>query len=165
MAEIIAIVPTGGLLSIIAGLANLVTGPYVSYFKYGEGGWINPGGGRERRDPLDLTHGAYAFTDLDAVEDLARGVPRYAADERTVFQKSVGPAGISVIGGSQIRVRCLLDFGDFNDDGYGNDPELWEVGLFDQYDNLLAYGTFPLQTKNITKQLENFVNIIGTQTP
>ena len=45
-------------------------------------------------------------------------------------------------------MTCFLDFGEFNDDGNGNDPEIYEIGLFNSDAEMVAYGTFPTVIKN-----------------
>jgi hypothetical protein len=128
----------------------------ISYFQLGEGGWIDPGAGKQRRDP-DPT-----FTALDATLDLARPLPskRYPTNSLFVFQKSFIGADLVFVSPSTMRCRCFLDFGEANDDGFGNPPEFWELGVFDAANVLLGYGTFPLQLKDGTKQLENFMELV-----
>jgi len=124
----------------------------ISYFKFEEGGWIDPGGGRERRDPAAHV----AETDVDAIANPGR----YGADEKFVFQKSFVAGDITFVGPSTIRLRCFLDFGEANDDGFANDPEFWGLAVFDSDDNMLVYATFPKQTKNNAVQLTEFVNLV-----
>jgi hypothetical protein len=142
----------------------------ASYFRVGEGGWIDPGGGRIRRDPPDRT-----FTDLDLILDLGRAGPqkRYnVAENFGYFQKALTPLDFVFEGPSTLRIRCFLDFGEYNiknapgatlvyDVGgpYAS-PEIWELGIYDTSNNLLAYGTFPKQTKDGTKQIENVVRMV-----
>lgn len=130
----------------------------VSYFKIGEGGWIDPGGGREPRSPAAHV----AENDLDAVIDLSRPLilQRYAADERYVFQKAFGGGDLTFSAPSTLSCTCFVDFGEANNDGYGNDPEFWEIAVFDTNDSMLAYGTFPQQTKNNTVQITNTMKIV-----
>ena len=131
----------------IGGLLPLQT---ISYFKISEGGWEDPGSGRVARTPDET------LTDVDAIINPGR----YAADERYVFTKSFVGGDIVFSSPTTVSCTCLLDFGDANDDGYGNDPEFWEIGIFDSDDNMLAHGTFPQQTKNISVQLSNTVNFV-----
>lgn len=122
----------------------------VSYFKIAEGGWIDPGGGREPRTP-DPT-----FNDVDVIENPGR----YPADSVFIFQKSFIAADLTFEATTTLRVRCFLDFAEANDDGFGNDPEFYEIGVFDGDDVLIAYFTFPLETKNVAKTLENVVRLV-----
>lgn len=125
----------------------------ISYFKYGEGGWASPGPTRRTPDPT--------LTDLDAVVDLSRPLidKRYPADSLFVYQKNFILADFVYLAPGTLRCRCYLDFGEANDDGFGNPPEFWEIGLFDAANRMVAYGTVPLQLKN-GNNLENFVEIV-----
>jgi len=156
MAEIIGVVTDVARALFPQQLQGTVGFNAVSYFKIGEGGWIDPGGGKVPRTP-DAT-----LTDLDAIIDAGRvpSAQRYSADSRAVFQKAFVGSDLVYIAPTTLRCRCFLDFGEFNDDGFGNSPELWEIALYDAADNMLVYGTFPLQLKDITKQLEDFIRII-----
>lgn len=149
---------------------SLLTFQPVAYFRIGEGGWIDPGGGRVRRDPPDRT-----FTNLDITLDPARAAldKRYnVAENFGYFQKTLTGLDFTFEGPSTLRVRCFLDFGEYNTKnaagatlvydvgGPYTSPEMWELGVFDAGNNLLAYGTFPKQTKDGTKQIENVVRMV-----
>ena len=142
-------------------------------FRVGEGGWVDPGTGQVPRIPdgalrrLDVS----LLQDIDAVVDPTRPVlsQRYAATSRANFEKLLAPADITYESPYTVKVSCLLDFGEFNDDGFGNSPELWEVGVFTRHPLhpadptallMLAYGTFPLEVKDASKQLLNVVRIV-----
>jgi hypothetical protein len=49
---------------------------------------------------------------------------------------------------------------------FGNNPEIWEIGLFSDHPEvagaglLVAYGTFPVEIKDNTKQIVNNVRIV-----
>jgi hypothetical protein len=153
--------------------------PRIKFFKVGEGGWVDPGSGRERRTPdaslrkltTDGTPAAY-LQDLDAVVDATRAPidQRYASTERATFKKDLSSSDFAFISPSIIEIDCLLDFSDFNDDGYGNDPEIWEIGIFADFPEagglsadqglMVAYGTFPKEVKDNTKQILNVVRLI-----
>jgi len=150
----------------VGGLVSFKT---LVSFKVGEGGWVDPGAGREPRVPdPELRRLDNSLQDLDCIVDPTRALidQRYASDERASFEKTLVPADITFIAPSTLRVRCLLDFGDFNDDGFGNDPEIWEIGVFSDHPTvsgeklMVAYGTFPQQTKDGTKQIENIVRLV-----
>ena len=141
----------------------------ISYFRVGEGGWIDPGAGRERRIP-DRT-----FTNLDLALDPGRAIidRRYDGLESFgYFQKALVPGDFVFEGPTTLKVRCFLDFGEYNTKnaagttliynvgGLGVSPEIWELGLFDTNNNMVAYGTFPKQIKDGTKQIENGVRIV-----
>lgn len=165
-----------------AGPTTVQWDPRYSYFKVGEGGWINPGSGRVPRTP-DPALRRFApdplITDIDAIVDANRGTPRYQGNpldpdySRGSFQKALNPADITWESPTVARVSCLLDFGDFNEDasGSGRNPEIWEIGVFCAHPEvvtpapagqllMVAYGTFPMQTKNAGIQIENIVRII-----
>jgi hypothetical protein len=142
----------------------------VSYFRVGEGGWFDPGSGRIPRVPPDRT-----FTDLDIVLDAGRAGPskRYdVAENFGYFQKTILPSDFVFEGPTTLRVRCFLDFGEYNTKNAAGAtliynvggpyvaPEIWELGLYDAGGNLLAYGTIPKETKDGTKQIENDVRIV-----
>lgn len=142
----------------------------ISYFRVGEGGWTDPGSGRVRRNPPDRT-----LTDLDIVLDAGRSAPdkRYNVGENLgYFQKALTPSDFVFEGPSVLRVRCFLDFGEYNTENAAGAtlvynvggpyvaPEIWEIGLYDGGNNLVAYGTIPLQVKDGTKQIENLVRMI-----
>lgn len=142
----------------------------ISYFRVGEGGWFDPGSGRIPRVPPDRT-----FTDLDIILDSGRAGPskRYdVAENFGYFQKALTPADLVFEGPTTLRVRCFLDFGEYNTKNAAGatliynvggpylSPEIWELGLYDAANNLLAYGTIPKETKDVTKQIENDVRLV-----
>lgn len=144
-------------------LGGLIPIQLVSFFRIGEGGWQTPG--PVRRDP-DRT-----FTDLDLILDPGRGVPRYnTGTSYSYFQKSLLPGDIVFEGPTTLKVRCFLDFGDYNAKSSGTvvynygslsaNPQMWELAVYDAASNMLAYGTFPQQTKDGTKQIQNDVRIV-----
>lgn len=167
--------------------------PWPIVFKIGEGGWIDPGAGKVPRTP-DPALRRFApdplIQDIDAICDINRGVARYPSNplsptySRGAFMKALTPADLTFTPPSTLRVRCLLDFGDFNEDypGSGRNPEMWEIGVFSDHPGIvtpappavpgpgdpsnalkqllmIGYGTFPMQTKNAGIQVENIVNI------
>lgn len=142
----------------------------VAYFRIGEGGWIDPGSGRTRRNPPDP-----ALLDLDIIADAGRAGPdkRYNVGENAgYYQKTLTPADFVFEGPSTLRIRCFLDFGEYNVEnaagatliydvgGPYNPPEMWELGVYDAANNLIGYGTFPMQVKDGTKQIENIMRLV-----
>lgn len=108
-----------------------------------------------------------AYTDVQSV---ASGVFWY----RKTFQ----PADILFVSAATIQFKCFLDLNDANgnpglepDTGTsvdgpklsatvsGSAPTFFELGIFDPQDKMVAYGTFPGETKLITKTLNHLVNI------
>jgi len=157
----------------VPGSPPSVFDPRVKFFKVGEGGWVDPGSGKERRtpDPSLRRLSSPLIQDLDAVVDATRApaAQRYAATERATFKKDLTSSDLSFTSPSTLEIECLLDFSDFNDDGYGNDPEIWEIGIFTDHPEesglgvdeglMIAYGTFPLEVKDSTKQILHIVRI------
>lgn len=122
--------------------SGLVPFKLIDEFKVGEGGWITTVGGPVPRTP-DGT-----FQDLDVFENPSR----YPSDSLGTFSKALTPTEMSYdVPSKTLTVTCALDFGDFNDDGNGNAPEIYEIGLFSDHPSsgriMVAYGTYPLITK------------------
>lgn len=153
--------------------------PTLFTFKVGEGGWIDPGGGAVRRTPDPALRIVAAspndIQDLDAIVDPTRLVvdQRYPSDSLATFEKALVPSDFTYVAPSTIKVRCFLDFGDFNDDGFANSPEIWEIGIFSDHPLfarvaagtpgakrlMVAYGTVPKELKDSAKQLSHTVRI------
>jgi hypothetical protein len=167
---------------VTAGPVTVQWNPLILYFKVGEGGWIDPGSGKVPRTP-DSALRRFApdplIQDIDAIVDATRGSPRYDGNpsnptySRGSFQKTLAPSDLTWETLSILRVSCLLDFGDFNEDypASGRNPEIWEIGIFAQHPEIVTpapagqllmvgYGTFPMQTKNAGIQIENIVRLI-----
>lgn len=120
-------------------------------FRVGEGGWVDiPPKVPKSPDPT--------LTDLDCVVNAAS----YPVDSRYVFP-TVGAkafASVNWVSPSIIRLECLVDFAEANDDGFGNPPEFWELGIFDSAGVMIAYFTFQVDTKYPTTQLLYEIDII-----
>jgi hypothetical protein len=142
------------------GLVKLYGGLIVPYtltideFKVGEGGWETTALGAVRRTPDS------SLTDLDAIDNPSR----YPIDSRATFSKALTVGEMTFVSPSTLSVYCLIDFLEFNADTYGNPPEIWEIGLFSDAPAggrmMVAYGTFPKQTKTPAVQLPNTVKIV-----
>ena len=143
--------------------------PYFTHFRIGEGGWEDLGAGPQPRVPspaLVYESGPdLGLTDLDAAVDAFRvGPPRYAANSRFVFEKAFVPADIT-FEGYTVRLRCRLELPEANNDGFGNSPEFWEIGIYSQDPTnparrvCVAYATMPKEIKNGLKVLENIVRV------
>lgn len=130
---------------------NLVNGTAMSApttFKFGEGGWQTSGSVQEARTPDET------LTDLDAIENPGR----YAVDERYTFSKAFAVGWVTYDAVARTcKCRCFLDYAEANNDGSGNDPEFWELGVFDGDGDMIGYVTFQKETKNALKQLEHYV--------
>ena len=135
---------------------------------------MNPGTGPTPRAPdASLRDGTTNIQDLDSIVDASRSVKRYPSDSVGWFEKALVLSDFLFVSPSTIQVRCFLDFGDFNDDGAGFSPEVWELGIFSDHPDftrepvntpgakrlMVAYGTFPKEIKDATKQIEHFVRL------
>jgi hypothetical protein len=117
-------------------------------FKFGEGGWDDPGSGKEPLPPdstlLDVTAGTGAFI----------------SPSDYIFQKAFVPVSdFTFVAPARAQLRCFVDTGEANDDGHGNPPEFFELGIFDAAGNMLVYSTYPLEVKTSSKALEHIIFI------
>jgi hypothetical protein len=126
-------------LATLAGYPSV----YAYSFKYGEGGWVQTGSGKIPKDPNP------ALLDVEATG--AAGDMKY--------EKNFIAADMTFISPSTIEFRCKLDPTEANDDGLGNSPKFFELGIFDQNGNMLSYATFDEQTKTATKSLISYVQV------
>ena len=162
MADILEVVFTdAGIELLIKGFGSAAYGALagIDSFKVGEGGYITAVGGAVPRDSSEHV----AETDIDIIVDAGRPSvsKRYASPSTTpYFQKSLtsGDFDYSEDSSPTLHVSCILDFGEYNDDGDGNAPEIWEIGLFAGSD-MVAYGTFEKQTKAPDVRLVNVVRL------
>lgn len=157
--------------------AGLIPFQAISYFRVGEGGWQTLGVRTRRTDLVEFK----SFTDLDIILDAGRpgnglGPKRYNVGESLgYYQKSFAPGDLSFTGPNLMVCRCYLDFPEYNSKqppapggstaliydagGPYSTPELWEIGIYDAGNNLIAYGTMPKEDKNGAKPVENIVRI------
>lgn len=164
----------GGVLAAPGTPTNTATpvwDPRWKYIRWGEGGWIDRGSGAVPRDPSPSLRRLTSplIQDLDAVVDGTRTGPdqRYpAADGRAVFQKAITYLTDVVFEApSTVRVRALLDYGEFNADALGNPPEVWELGIFSDHPTIsgqllmVAYATMPGTAKTAGVQIERFLRL------
>lgn len=146
--DIEAVVTDVGRLRLLQGWGQVSSLDDITTFKVGEGGWVTTPGGAVPRDPTDEGPGANrgpALTDLDCVDNPTD----YPVDSRATFSKALAPGDFTITGNSTLEVTCTLAIGEFNDDGYGNFPDIYEIGLFNSAGTpeLVAYGTFPVVQK------------------
>lgn len=113
----------------------------VKSFKIGEGGWISDGLSKTPKNPNP------ALLDLEA-----DGTPG-----NTFVQKDLTTDRVSFISPSTAQIECTLDMTEGNDNGYGVSPQYFEIGLFDEQDNMIVYATFPGETKNDIKILRHYL--------
>lgn len=134
---------------------------YGQYFKMGTAGWQSGPSGPVPQNPQP------SYTDIQSI---VSGVFWY----RQTFQ----PADILFVSPFTIQFRCMLDASSANgnpmiepdtpsnQDGpklssslSGDAPVFFEIGLFDENDVMVGYGTFPGETKLNTKILNHLVNV------
>ena len=139
----------------------------ITYFKVGEGGWVDPGSGREPREPDP------SLTDLDIIVDFARlpANQRYNdGNDYSYFQKALVGGDFSFVAPTILRVSCMLLNAEYNTQSPGGilvydvggpytNPDIWEIGMFDLADDMIFYGTFVKQTKDPGKQIENICRV------
>jgi len=92
------------------------------------------------------------------------------------YQKTFLTSDVLFISPSTIQFRCFLDLAEANglpetdtslwSDGAkntsslgGNAPVFYEIGIFDPQHKMIAYGTFPGETKLNTKTLNHLVSV------
>lgn len=174
MASRVATMTTDVTIYLNQALGGLQNFNVIDLFKVGEGGWIDPGTGAVPRTPdPDLRNPVSLVQDIDSVVDPSRvaAQQRYAADQRANFSKSLVLSDFTVEAPGILRVRCFLDFGEFNDDGFGSSPEIWEVGLFSDHPQagislpggtklMVGYATIPKFTKNAGVQFDRDIRLI-----
>lgn len=118
-------------------------------FKYGEGGFIDTGSGRIPKDPT-------LGTTLTDVEAAASGL-------LFEFEKNLISTDFTFLqldpGTPVMQIRCRLVELEANDNGFGDSPRFFEIGIFDDESNMLVWVTFSEQTKTATKILSNFIQV------
>lgn len=142
-----AVVTDIGRQRLLEGWGQTTALDFITDFKVGEGGWETTPGGQVPRDPTDVGPSATrgpTLTDLDCVINSAD----YPVDSRATFSKALALVDFAFTGNTTLEATCFLDFGEFNNDGYGNFPEMYEIGLFNSSAEMVAYGTFPRVEKN-----------------
>jgi hypothetical protein len=118
---------------------------YAAYFRIGVKGYLDTVQGRIPKDPDP------SLTDVEANGSDASNYR---------LQKSFSSSDVVFLTPSTIQFRCRLVATEGNDDGDGNNPRFFEIGIFDSNDVLIAYGTFDEQTKNPAKILTNYVQVV-----
>lgn len=111
------------------------------YFKVGEGGWISDGVSRIPKNPSP------ALTDIEAT----------GAPGDSYFQKNLTADRCEFVLPSTAKLDCFIDQTEGNDNGLGESPRYFEIGIFDEQDNLIIYATFPEETKNSQKILHHII--------
>ena len=147
MAQVVSAVVTDAwrtkLAQIYAGTASF-SGPLS--FKMGEGGWQDPGSGKEPLPPDP------ALTDVSA--------SGYPAGSQYIFTKNLAGGDITFTSPTRLEIRCFVAASEANDDGGGAAPEFFELGIFDGSGGagtMLVYSTFPIEIKTSSKALEHVI--------
>lgn len=115
----------------------------AKYFKIGMGGYTIVGASKFPKDPDP------ALTNIEAT----------GAPGDFYYQKELTALDVTFIAPSTIQIRCHLVPAESNDDGTGNAPRFFEVGLFDENNTMVCYATFGEQTKSANKVLTNFLQV------
>lgn len=117
----------------------------IAEFQIGEGGWTNPGSGKEPLTPLS------SLTALSA--------SGYGTGSTYVFTKALLPGDLVFTAPSRLEIRCYVAAGEANDDGAGSPPEFFELAVFDDDGTMLVYSTFPIEIKTSSKALEHMIYV------
>jgi hypothetical protein len=167
LANVIQAVLTNGGRAALAKSFGGPSGPfqwsYGKYFKIGTA-MHQSVSGQDQPIPPNA-----AFTDIQSVSGTS-GVFWY----RKTFQSP----DIFFINPGTIQFRCFLDLPDANGDSFiepntavnvdgpklssptfVSPPIFFEIGVFDANDVMIAYGTFPAETKLNAKALNSLVNV------
>lgn len=115
-------------------------------FKIGEGGWTNPGGGKEPIPP------SVVLTDVTA--------SGYPSGSQFVFTKNLTGGDLTFTSPTRLEIRCFVASSEANDDGFGAPPEFFELGIFNGTGGtgtMLVYSTFPIEIKTSSKALEHVI--------
>jgi len=142
-----AVVTDIGRQRLMEGLGQTTALDFITSFKVGEGGWEDTPGGRVPRDPTDEGPSANRGPTLGDLDCLTNPSD-YPVDSRGNFSKALALVNFAFTANTTLEATCFLNFGEFNDDGHGNFPEMYEIGLFNVSAEMVAYGTFPRVEKN-----------------
>jgi len=112
-------------------------------FQIGEGGWTNPGGGKEPIPP------SIALTALTA--------SGYPSGSQYIFTKVLTGGDLTFTSPTRLEINCFVSSSEANDDGLGNPPEFFELAVFDNDGTLLVYSTFPIEIKTSSKALQHVI--------
>ena len=149
MAQVVSAVVTDVWRAKLAGIyAGTQTFALPLSFKIGEGGWIDPGGGKEPIPP------STSKIDIDPATD------GYAFSSQYVFTKNLTGVDLTFTSPSRLEIRCFISASEANTDLEGNPPELFELGIFDAVGGggtMLVYSTFPIEIKTASKALEHVI--------
>jgi hypothetical protein len=96
-----------------------------------------------------------------ATTAVAREV-RKAAEPLFTFRKTLTTADVLYSSGLPAITEVTMNVlsGEANSDQLGNDPDFYEVGVFDSNGVMVAYMTMDLQTKIVGVQLVNVIDMV-----
>lgn len=155
MAQVVSAVVTDVWRAKLAGIyAGTETFAIPLSFVMGEGGWTDPGGGKEPLPP-DAT-----LVDVTGLNPNGLNTSSYPSGSQFTFAKVLSGLDLTFTSPSRLEVRCLVIASEANDDGTGAPPEFFELGIFDGAlgaGTMLAYSTFPIEIKTASKALEHVI--------
>lgn len=125
---------------------------WPAYFKIGEGGWQLLAGVKLPLDP------ATALV-ISGGTDITAGIAPFIAPDDYKFQKALTNADLFYTSPSRVEIYCNILAGEANDDGHGNPPEFFELGVFDTQNRLLVYSTFPIEVKTNSRILQHVIYV------
>lgn len=147
MAQVVSAVVTNAWRTKLARIyAGLDAFSLPLSFQIGEGGWTNPGNGKEPIPP------SVALTALTA--------SGYPSGSQYIFTKALTGGDLTFTLPTRVEIRCFVASSEANDDGFGAPPEFFELGIFSQpggAGTLLVYSTFPIEIKTSSKALEHVI--------
>lgn len=112
-----------------------------SEFRIGEGGFKEEGGDKVPKDPDP------SRTELEA--------PSLDVEDQFVFSKVLTSSDLSFISPTRVEIRCTVDSGEANEDKVGDNPEFFELGVFDDNGIMILYQTFAKEIKTSSKSLDH----------
>jgi len=137
MAQIVSAVVCDGWRSLIASRYAADTVLLIDKFRIGEGGH-DGGSPKEPVTPLANR------TDIEA-----DNITKY------YFEGNLDQTDITAVT-NQITIRCFIDSAQANLNLASNPPEFFELGVYSG-STLIAYSTFPIEIKTVSKSLEHLI--------
>lgn len=120
----------------------------LDYFKIGEKG--HDGG-----SPPSPVTPSPTRTDVEAQYDQASSPP---AAHDSYFKKDLAAGDVTATAGV-LEIICNVISSEGNDDGQGNDPSYYEVGVFDEEDDMIVYCTFDEIVKDNERSIQQTITL------
>lgn len=117
------------------------------HFKFGEGGFEIVNGSRE---PVDPDPG---------LTNVTAGTGPYTSPDDYIFQKNFAGGDVIYLDPRRWAITCKMETTEANDDGHSNSPEFFELGVFDSAGHMIAYSTFPGETKTSSASITHVIYI------